>query len=115
MTRTLAAIAAVGAGLVAQAWLLNPMLYWLWAAGFFPGKHPDAMRNAGFCSLPCFLIFLGQAAIVWFMAVRPALVNRRRRKSGHCAECGYDLTGNVSGRCPECGKRLSSTMNESGV
>lgn len=22
---------------------------------------------------------------------------------GHCAGCGYDLTGNVSGRCPECG------------
>ena len=22
---------------------------------------------------------------------------------GHCARCGYDLTGNVSGRCPECG------------
>jgi len=24
--------------------------------------------------------------------------------SGHCLECGYDLTGNVSGVCPECGK-----------
>ncbi len=22
---------------------------------------------------------------------------------GHCAECGYNLTGNVSGVCPECG------------
>jgi predicted Zn-ribbon and HTH transcriptional regulator len=23
---------------------------------------------------------------------------------GMCAECGYNLTGNVSGRCPECGE-----------
>jgi len=24
---------------------------------------------------------------------------------GHCQQCGYDLTGNVSGVCPECGVR----------
>jgi len=24
-------------------------------------------------------------------------------RAGCCAECGYDLRGNVSGRCPECG------------
>ena len=28
---------------------------------------------------------------------------RFRRRPGQCAECGYDLTGNVSGVCPECG------------
>ena len=28
---------------------------------------------------------------------------RRRRLSGVCVGCGYDLTGNVSGVCPECG------------
>jgi hypothetical protein len=28
---------------------------------------------------------------------------RRRPERGHCAGCGYDLTGNLSGRCPECG------------
>ncbi len=27
----------------------------------------------------------------------------RRIPPGHCASCGYDLTGNVSGRCSECG------------
>jgi hypothetical protein len=26
--------------------------------------------------------------------------------SDHCANCGHDLTGNVSGVCPECGERL---------
>ncbi len=25
---------------------------------------------------------------------------------GDCAQCGYDLTGNVSGRCPECGAEV---------
>lgn len=28
---------------------------------------------------------------------------RRRGVAGHCASCGYDLTGNTSGACPECG------------
>jgi len=38
-----------------------------------------------------------------------ALLERRHRpKVGHCAECGYDLTGNISGRCPECGTPTSS-------
>lgn len=26
---------------------------------------------------------------------------------GHCAHCGYDLTGNTSGRCPECGRECT--------
>jgi hypothetical protein len=30
-------------------------------------------------------------------------LDRRHRPPGHCQNCGYDLTGNVSGRCPECG------------
>ena len=25
---------------------------------------------------------------------------------GHCQDCGYDLTGNVSGVCPECGSKI---------
>ena len=25
---------------------------------------------------------------------------------GHCRNCGYNLTGNVSGICPECGERI---------
>ena len=32
-----------------------------------------------------------------------------RRKTGegrHCAECGYNLTGNESGKCPECGATM---------
>ncbi len=45
--------------------------------------------------LPLLLSFI-PAGIAWFL--RPA-----RHPEGHCAHCGYDLTGNVSRRCPECG------------
>jgi hypothetical protein len=31
----------------------------------------------------------------------------RRRKSGLCCACGYDLTRNMSGVCPECGTAVS--------
>ena len=33
-------------------------------------------------------------------------LGRRRRVPGHCRNCGYDLTGNVSGRCSECGTAI---------
>jgi hypothetical protein len=35
-------------------------------------------------------------AILWWR-------DRRRLPPGHCRQCGYNLTGNVSGVCPECG------------
>lgn len=31
----------------------------------------------------------------------------RRRSTGLCLGCGYDLTGNVTGACPECGRHSS--------
>ncbi len=38
--------------------------------------------------------------IAWML--RPAVV-----LPGHCGNCGYNLTGNVSGRCPECGEAVA--------
>jgi hypothetical protein len=32
----------------------------------------------------------------------------RRRPPGHCQNCGYNLTGNVSGVCPECGEKIQA-------
>lgn len=32
--------------------------------------------------------------------------NNRRFQPGHCQNCSYDLTGNVSGICPECGTEV---------
>ncbi|MCH7840212.1 MAG: hypothetical protein IID38_08260 [Planctomycetes bacterium] len=39
------------------------------------------------------------------MAIPSALLWRRHRLTlpGHCSQCSYNLTGNVSGVCPECG------------
>ena len=44
----------------------------------------------------------------WWTSVRPRDQYVRQQLSGRCAECGYDLTGNVSGVCPECGTRRAS-------
>jgi len=33
----------------------------------------------------------------------------RSSRPGHCGNCGYNLTGNVSGRCPECGAATETT------
>ena len=32
-----------------------------------------------------------------------------RHGLGHCAGCGYDLTGLTSSRCPECGAAVEAT------
>lgn len=37
-----------------------------------------------------------------------------RTRSGLCATCSYDLTGNVSGVCPECGARVAIPPTRSG-
>ena len=41
----------------------------------------------------------------------PTLILWRRDSRippGHCRQCRYNLTGNVSGRCPECGTEIES-------
>ncbi len=45
-------------------------------------------------------------ALLWLILLAIATWAWRRGRylpRGHCANCGYDLAGNVSGRCPECG------------
>jgi hypothetical protein len=55
------------------------------------------------------VVFLGGSLVycaVFLPVVRASYQSRiraRRRARGHCAVCGYDLTGNESGVCPECG------------
>ena len=69
-------------------------------------RHPWglAMWNtwwpSGYIHLPLYAVFLAIAIptlLVWRFGRKPP-------KPGHCAFCGYNLTGNVSGRCPECGQ-----------
>ena len=49
------------------------------------------------------LVFLVFPAVAF---IRGPLRRWRHRREGFCAECGYNLTGNVSGVCPECGERI---------
>jgi hypothetical protein len=45
---------------------------------------------------PLLVLSLGAGGVCWRLA-------GKRVKPGHCAACGYDLTGLKTGRCPECG------------
>jgi hypothetical protein len=46
-----------------------------------------------------FMLAAAPTAVLWYRSWR----DRHRIPVGHCRNCGYDLTGNVSGVCPECG------------
>ena len=35
-----------------------------------------------------------------------AILPKGNYPPGHCENCGYNLTGNVSGVCPECGEKV---------
>ena len=48
-----------------------------------------------------FLLCTIPTAVLWWRG-------RRQRREGHCAKCGYNLTGNVSGVCPECGTAIDA-------
>ncbi len=48
------------------------------------------------------LLFGVPAAVLWWR-------DRRRIPAGHCRQCGYNLTGNVSGVCPECGVPIGAS------
>jgi len=53
-----------------------------------------------------FLILPTFVGIVAFGLMLLLLPRSRNRVLGHCPQCAYDLTGNVSGVCPECGRLL---------
>ena len=63
------------------------------------GKREDA--SVAMCSLPTWM-FLLAALIPTFLAWRRLC----RPLPGHCQQCGYNLTGNVTGVCSECGEDL---------
>ena len=44
------------------------------------------------------LVIAAPTALLWY--------RDRRIPAGHCQNCGYDLTGNVSGICSECGTAI---------
>lgn len=53
-------------------------------------------------SIPIWMLLLPSTVTSWFFYRRA----RRKHLIGHCSNCSYNLTGNVSGICPECGERI---------
>ena len=46
-------------------------------------------------------------AVVWWRLAR-------KHPRGHCAACGYDLSGSPAGPCPECGRAERATVQTTG-
>jgi hypothetical protein len=61
--------------------------------------RPPQPKYLGFIDIP----LLGVLILLAIPTVLLWWADRRRIAPGHCRNCGYDMTGNVSGRCPECG------------
>lgn len=91
-----------------RAWLHAPRVEWAtWPDCFFyngPGGTPKNRRlfvvlsRRGWLKVPFWTLSLAlliPTLLLWW--------RDRPFPPGHCRNCGYNLTGNVSGRCPECG------------
>ncbi len=63
-----------------------------WWPGWWMGKYP-------YVTIPLWPMIL----LVGLATLRLWWRDRRCIPAGHCLNCRYDLTGNVSGVCPECG------------
>ena len=53
-------------------------------------------------------IMLGGSFILWVIALKAKYTHGSVQS---CANCGYNLTGNVSGVCPECGTEIPKPAN----
>ncbi len=78
-------------GGVMECWQMQPNS---WIPLFLWNK---SLRAYGI-AFPCWLI-----AIIVFIPTFLLWRKDRRIPEGHCRNCGYNLTGNVSGKCSECG------------
>ena len=73
----------------------------------FP-KYVRGMGMTAAVKLPLWMFFVLFAAYPAITFIRGPLRRWRRRKRGECANCGYNLTGNVTGVCSECGTKIES-------
>ena len=53
--------------------------------------------------MPFLVVFVPSLILLW---------RSRPPNPGHCPNCDYDLTGNVSGVCPECGTKIEASVGE---
>lgn len=75
---------------------INRMPKWTYKFVWWPETVP--FTGGMEVSVPLWMLlglFLVPTAFLWW--------RDRTYPKGHCCQCGYDLTGNVSGVCPECG------------
>ncbi len=70
---------------------------------WLPKYH--STKNASFDST---FVFIPIWCLTPFVFIPTFLLWRKDRRTpeGHCVNCGYNLTGNVSGKCSECGKAV---------
>lgn len=81
---------------------------WIGRIGFV---SPTVNRDDGrlLVDIPLWIV----ACVLTLGAIATGRVPVPEAESGHCAVCGYDLTGNLSGRCPECGSAVGAAEHES--
>jgi len=75
---------------------------WQGAAWFDGALERSLGRGYGWALVPIWIplvLVAAPTALLWYR-------DRRRIPPGHCPNCGYDLTLNMSGNCPECGKAI---------
>ena len=82
---------------LAVCWLELPSRVWQLVDRLAPASaSPDILAYACVAVTTVLATLLG--LVVAFL-----IVGRQPPRPGHCQNCGYNLTGNVSGTCPECG------------
>lgn len=78
----------------------------------YHGAPPLPITRLQRFSFPGWLLILAFGAYPVYVLLRGPLRRRYsrayRREQGLCADCCYNLTGNVSGICPECGTPVRS-------
>jgi len=84
-----------------QAWEVNAIRPSLERVRWWP--HAD-LSPSGYLAVPLWLPVAALSLVTALFWYRDC----RRFPAGHCRNCGYNLTGNVSGRCPECGLTIPS-------
>ncbi len=76
-----------------------------WKFGQFGWTVRKAPDSHGYVlTLPLWAPFILFATYPTIAVIRGPFRRWRRRRQGLCAQCGYNLTGNVTGVCPECGE-----------
>lgn len=88
-------------GLSSLYWILSGGFDWSWDTAInFEYRYNQFITMV---NLPLWMLLLPTSATSWLFYRRA----RRKRLIGHCPNCEYDLTGNISGVCPECGASVS--------